>query len=330
MEKGICMEKKPGMKKRICFIATGGTIACSDSGNGLMPSLGAEGLAAAVPEAGELCSIDFVQLMQLDSSNLTPAHWQGIAGAVADRHDAYDGFVISHGTDTMAYTAAALYYMLENVNVPVVLTGSQLPMEHPETDAKRNLLTAFHAAASGRAGVFLAFDGHVLFGDSAKKLYSKDFHAFHSINRPEAGELDFAAGKMVWHQPDCPPAGSFRLHRQLDDRVMVLKLLPGTSPELLRLAVDAGYRGIILESFGAGGVPTDESPLSLLPMVDYAISKGVVLVCTTQCIYDGVHLETYEVGVRAMQHGVISGGTATVEALAVKLMLALGEGRDLT
>ena len=214
--------------------------------------------------------------------------------------------------------------------MPVVLTGSQLPMEHPETDAKRNLLTAFHAAASGRAGVFLAFDGHVLFGDSAKKLYSKDFHAFHSINRPEAGELDFAAGKMVWHQPDCPPAGSFRLHRQLDDRVMVLKLLPGTSPELLRLAVDAGYRGIILESFGAGGVPTDESPLSLLPMVDYAISKGVVLVCTTQCIYDGVHLETYEVGVRAMQHGVISGGTATVEALAVKLMLALGEGRDLT
>ena len=109
-----------------------------------------------------------------------------------------------------------------------------------------------------------------------------------------------------------------------------MKLLPGTSPELLRLAVDAGYRGIILESFGAGGVPTDESPLSFLPMIDYAIRQGVVLVCTTQCIYDGVHLETYEVGVRAVQHGVISGGTATVEALAVKLMLALGEGRDLT
>ena len=317
------------MEKRICFIATGGTIASSDSGNGLMPSLGAEGLAAAIPDVKELCDIDFVQLMQLDSSNLTPAHWQMIAGAVAERYEAYDGFVISHGTDTMAYTAAALYYMLENVAKPVVLTGSQLPMEHPGTDAKRNLLTAFRAAVSGRAGVFLAFDGHVLFGDSAKKLYSKNFHAFHSINRTEAGELDITTGRLVWYQPACSPDGCFRLHRQLDDRVMVLKLLPGTSPELLRLAVDAGYRGIILETFGAGGGPTDESSHSFLPMIDYAIEKGVALVCTTQCLYDGVHLETYEVGVRAMQHGVISGGTATVEALAVKLMLALGEGRDL-
>ena len=316
------------MKKRICFIATGGTIASSDSGNGLMPSMQAEGLIAAVPELGALCHIDFVQLMQLDSSNLTPAHWQKIAGAVADRYEDYDGFVISHGTDTMAYTAAALYYMLENTAKPVVLTGSQLPMEHPETDARGNLLTAFHAAVSGRAGVFLAFDGHVIHGDSAKKMCSKDFHAFYSINRPEAGVLDIAAGRIAWQQPDCAPSGSFHLHSRLDDKVMVLKLLPGTSPELFKLAVDAGYRGIILETFGAGGVPTDESPHSFLPMIDYAIKKGVVLVCTTQCIYDGAHLETYEVGVRAMQHGVISGGTATVEALAARLMLALGEGRD--
>ncbi len=315
------------MKKNICFIATGGTIASSDSGNGLMPSMGVEGLIDSVPELGKLCSIDFVQLMQLDSSNLTPAHWQKIAGAVADRYADYDGFVISHGTDTMAYTAAALYYMLENTAKPVVLTGSQLPMENPGTDARGNLLTAFHAAVSGRGGVFLAFDGHVIHGDSAKKMCSKDFHAFYSINRPEAGAFDAAAGGISWNQPEEQPSGEFSPRLQLDDRVMVLKLLPGTSPELLRLAVDAGYRGIIIESFGAGGVPTDESPLSLLPVIDYAVQKGVVLVCTTQCVYDGAHLDTYEVGVRAMQHGVISGGSATVEALAARLMLALGEGR---
>lgn len=312
---------------RICFIATGGTIASSDSGNGLMPSLEAEGLAAAVPELAELCDMDFVQLMQLDSSNLTPRHWQEIAGAVADRRGDYDGFVISHGTDTMAYTAAALYYMLENIDKPVVLTGSQLPMGAPGTDAVRNLLTAFYAAVSGRAGVFLAFDGHILPGNSAKKMCSKNFHGFYSINQPEAGEFDFEVCKIKWSQPENKPAGDFKLHLQLDDRVMVFKLLPGTNPELLRLVVDAGYRGIIIESFGAGGVPTDESPLSLLPMLDYAIKKGVTLVCTTQCIHDGVHLETYEVGVRALQRGVISGGCNTVEALAVRLMLALGEGR---
>lgn len=312
---------------RICFIATGGTIASLDSGNGLMPSLGADGLVAAVSELAELCSMDFVQLMQLDSSNLTPRHWQEIAAAVADRRGDYDGFVISHGTDTMAYTAAALYYMLENIDKPVVLTGSQLPMGVPGTDAGRNLLTAFYAAASGRAGVFLAFDGHILPGNSARKMCSKNFHAFYSINQPEAGEFDFDACKIKWNQPENKPAGDFKLHLQLDDRVMVFKLLPGTNPELLRLVVDAGYRGIIIESFGAGGVPTDESPLSLLPMLDYAIKKGVTLVCTTQCVHDGVQLETYEVGVRAMQHGVISGGCATVEALAVRLMLALGEGR---
>lgn len=312
---------------RICFIATGGTIASSDQGNGLMPSLGADGLLASVPELAKLCSIDFVQLLQLDSSNLTPRHWQEIARAVAERRGDYDGFVVSHGTDTMAYTAAALYYMLENIDKPVVLTGSQLPMEASGTDAKRNLLTAFYAAVSGRAGVFLAFDGHVLPGSSAKKMCSKDFHAFYSINQPEAGEFDFEACQMQWHQPEKKPAGEFTLHAQLDDRVMVFKLLPGTNPELLRLVVDAGYKGIIIESFGAGGVPTDESPLSFLPMLDYAIKKGVTLVCTTQCVYDGVHLETYEVGVRAMQRGVLSGGSATVEALAVRLMLALGEGR---
>ena len=145
------------MRKKICFIATGGTIASSNQGNGFMPSMAAESLISAVPQLAAMCDIDFLQLLQLDSSNLVPQHWQKMAMAVISRYDDYDGFVISHGTDTMAYTAAALYYMLVNIGKPVVLTGSQLPMENPKTDAKGNLLTAFHTAVSGCPGVFLAF-----------------------------------------------------------------------------------------------------------------------------------------------------------------------------
>lgn len=318
------------MKKKLCFIATGGTIASCQTPHGLMPVLTGEGLAEAVPELAGLADMDFVQLMQLDSSNLSPDHWRQMAEAVLERYDQYEGFVISHGTDTMAYSAAALYYLLGRISKPVVLTGAQLPMGQEGSDAPGNLLTAVHVAVSGRGGVYLAFDRHVIHGNAAKKMYSKNFHAFYSINRPEAGYLPEGGSSICWEVeaeegPEIPVA---RMLPKLDDRVMVLRMLPGTRPELLKLLVDAGYKGIILESFGAGGVPSDESPLSLLPMLDYAAAKGVVLVCTTQCIFDGAHLETYEVGVQAMRHGVLSGEQSTVEALAVKLMIALGEGRD--
>ena len=311
--------------KKICFIATGGTIASSDSGHGFMPSMAAEGLVAAVPQLAELCQIDFIQLLQLDSSNLTPAHWQLMAHTVVDNYEDYDGFVISHGTDTMAYSAAALYYMLENIGKPVVFTGAQLPMENPATDAKGNLLVAFHAAISNHPGVYLAFAQHVIAGNVAKKMYSQEFRAFWSINQTEAAHWD--GNQLTWEWP-INQNGGFIPRLELNDKVMVLKLVPGTNPELLKMLTDMGYKGIILETFGAGGVPTDESPLSMLPAIDYAISKGVTLVCTTQCVYDGAHLETYEVGVRAMEHGVISGKQATVEALTVKLMLALAETSD--
>ena len=313
------------MRKKICFIATGGTIASSNQGNGFMPSMAAESLISAVPQLAAMCDIDFLQLLQLDSSNLVPQHWQKMAMAVISRYDDYDGFVISHGTDTMAYTAAALYYMLVNIGKPVVLTGSQLPMENPKTDAKGNLLTAFHTAVSGCPGVFLAFSSHVILGNAAKKMYSQEMRAFWSINQPEAAFWD--GEKLIWNEIPLP-AGPFHPIIDLDDRVMTLKLVPGTKPELLKMLADMGYKGIVLETFGAGGVPTDESPLSLLPAIDYAIRKGVTLVCTTQCTYDGVHLDTYEVGVRALQHGVLSGHRQTVEALVAKLMLALAASDD--
>ena len=321
MEKGICMEKKPGMKKRICFIATGGTIACSDSGNGLMPSLGAEGLAAAVPEAGELCSIDFVQLMQLDSSNLTPAHWQEIAGAVAERHDAYDGFVISHGTDTMAYTAAALYYMLENLQKPVIFTGSQLSLVEEGSDAPANLLLAMYGAVSSVPGVYLAFHNKLMQGNAAKKLCTENFDGFYSINVPDVAVLE--DGKIKWNISSdfIEPEKELKINTAIDTHVAVFEVFPGFNTDIIRMAVDSGCKGIVLKGYGAGNVPSEESGNSFLPAIDYAVEKGVKVVLTTQCIYDGTDLERYEVGASALRHGVISGGDLTVEAILAKLML---------
>ena len=311
-------------KKHICVLATGGTIASRPTPNGLMPALSGEDILAMVPDLRARCDIDCVQLLQLDSTNLQPEHWISMARAVAERRTQYDAFVITHGTDTMAYSAAALHYMLENIDRPVVLTGSQLPAGVPGTDAEQNLLTAFHAALGGRAGVYIAFGGRVMFGNDARKLCTMQLTAFGNINRPLAGR--FAGGRLTWLAEASAPAGTFRLHDQLDTRVGVLKIVPGLPPRMLEAFVDAGFRAVILEGYGLGGIPDQESPMNFLPAFQYAKDHGCRLVCTTQCTYDGVDMDSYEMGVRAQQLGVEPGGTLTTEALLCKLMIELAEG----
>ncbi|MCI7540060.1 MAG: asparaginase [Veillonellaceae bacterium] len=311
-------------KKHICVLATGGTIASRPTPNGLMPALSGEDILAMVPDLRARCDIDCVQLLQLDSTNLQPEHWIRMARAVAERRTQYDAFVITHGTDTMAYSAAALHYMLENIDCPVVLTGSQLPAGVPGTDAEQNLLTAFHAALGGRAGVYIAFGGRVMFGNDARKLCTMQLTAFGNINRPLAGR--FAGGRLTWLAEASAPAGTFRLHDQLDTRVGVLKIVPGLPPKMLEAFVDAGFRAVILEGYGLGGIPDQESPMNFLPAFQYAKDHGCRLVCTTQCTYDGVDMDSYEMGVRAQQLGVEPGGTLTTEALLCKLMIELAEG----
>lgn len=311
-------------KKHICVLATGGTIASRPTPNGLMPALSGEDILAMVPDLRARCDIDCVQLLQLDSTNLQPEHWIRMARAVAERRTQYDAFVITHGTDTMAYSAAALHYMLENIDCPVVFTGSQLPAGVPGTDAEQNLLTAFHAALGGRAGVYIAFGGRVMFGNDARKLCTMQLTAFGNINRPLAGR--FAGGRLTWLAEASAPAGTFRLHDQLDTRVGVLKIVPGLPPKMLEAFVDAGFRAVILEGYGLGGIPDQESPMNFLPAFQYAKDHGCRLVCTTQCTYDGVDMDSYEMGVRAQQLGVEPGGTLTTEALLCKLMIELAEG----
>ena len=298
--------------KKILLIATGGTIASRETAHGLRPALSGEDMRTAIGAAD--AAIEVIDLLSLDSTNIAPSHWQMIARRVADVRTDYDGFIITHGTDTMAYTAAALYYMLENIDRPVVLTGSQRPLGRDGSDAEQNLRLAYEAACSNFAGVCVAFGGRLIHGNAAKKMYSLADDAFRSIGR---AEIDLSA-------PSAPSA-PFRLHDALDERVAVIRLYPGMKPITIDAHIASGYRGIILEGYGCGSVPSDDAEESFLPSLDRARTRACTVVLTTQCIYDGADLSHYEVGVRAAQLGALSGGRLPIEALYARLMQRLAE-----
>ncbi len=323
------------MKKHICLLATGGTIACEKGADGLRPVLTGAELLRAAPELARCGEIDVIELCSLDSSNLLPMHWQRMAQAIAERCGQYDGFVLTHGTDTMGYTAGALYYMLRGIGVPVALTGSMLPLTAAGTDARANLRGAFAVAASGRAGVYQAFAGRVISGNAVKKVDSTARDAFRSIGRPQAGTFALADGALTWKVPeearteaakmDAGTQAVFAPQFALDERVAVVKLVPGAEPRLLTALADAGYRAVIIEGYGAGGVPTAASPKNFLPAIAALRARGVRIICATQCTTGGVHLDTYEMGVLAARCGAESAGDLPLEALVPKTMLALAQ-----
>lgn len=306
--------------KSILLISTGGTIASEQGPDGLIPAISGEKMVEMIPRLDGLCEIHCKEIMSLDSSNLQPHHWQEIAKVVEDEYDKYDGFVITHGTDTMAYTSAALSSMFINLAKPVVITGAQLPIEHPETDGKNNIFHAFRVANSNYPGVHLVFGDKVVSGKVAKKMHTKEFNAFYSVNEPY--EATIQRNGISWNKAPKLPLEEFKVKTNLDERVTLLKLLPGTSPDIMEYMIDKGYKGIVIEAFGAGGVPNDEN--SYLPVVKKALEKGIVVVCSTQCVYDGVDLNEYPIGILAARLGAISAESMTTEYATTRLMWALG------
>lgn len=308
--------------KKILMIGTGGTIASIPSEDGFVPGLDAKAMADMVPGLSELANIECLQLMDLDSSNIGPDHWQKMAQTIADNYDTYDGFVITHGTDTMAYTSAALSLMLHNCNKPVVITGAQLTMGEEGTDAKNNIYFSFETAASDVKGVCLAFGDKVIHGLRAKKMCTENFNGFWSVNEePMATVID---GYLVWNSKvgAATGEGEFYVDTKLEKMVAIVKITPGLSSDVLEYYLAKGYKGIILEGYGAGGVPNAD--INWLPEVEKLLKAGVRVICATQCLYDGVHLDRYPIGVLAKRLGAESGGMATVEVLLAKLMVELG------
>ena len=304
--------------KKILMLGTGGTIASVSSENGLVPALDGKTMVALVPELEGLCHIDYKHLLNLDSSNIAPKHWKIIANAIAENYDAYDGFVITHGTDTMAYSAAALSQMVSGCKKPVVFTGAQLPIGAEGTDAKDNVYHAFLTATSEAQGVCLTFGNVVIHGLYAKKMHSENFNGFCSINREPLATI--SDHKLNWTSFEGAGVDgeTFTINTKLEEKVAVVKLTPGLSPDILDFYLERGYKGVILESFGAGGVPNDEN--NWLPAVEKLIKNGVRVVCATQCTYDGVNLSVYPIGTLAKKLGAESAEKLTIEASLVKLM----------
>ena len=320
--------------KRILLIATGGTIASLEDGNGLAPGLTGEQLAQAVPQIDGLCKLDVIQAMNIDSTNMRPANWLTIAKAIRDGYDGHDGFVVLHGTDTMSYTAAALSYLVQDSPKPIVLTGSQQPMGNPFTDAKLNLYQSLLYATDDRSrDVSIVFGGKVIAGTRARKQRTMSFNAFSSVNFPSLAYIRnnrIIGGRIASESAATKEAtGEPTFFTALNERVCVLKLTPGLTPRIFRL-LQPDYDGIILETFGIGGVPelgADDQPFQQA-IFDW-VDSGRTVVMTTQVPEEGMDLGVYEVGRAYAEHpGILKGGDMTTEALVAKTMWALGQSKD--
>ena len=314
--------------RRILMLATGGTIASKESGQGLSPAISSEEILSYVPAIGDLCRVEAVQLMNLDSTNVGPGHWLKIAGAVRERYDDYDGFVITHGTDTMAYTAAALSYLIQDSPKPIVITGSQKSIALNDTDARRNLYDSFLYAADKQShDVSLVFDGRVILGTRARKERSKSFNAFSCVDYPERAVI--RDGKLIRYL--VPRAYAYGaepvFYDRLEDRVLLLTLIPGMGAEALRLLKDS-YQAVILQSFGVGGLPGGGSG-PLAQAVAEWLAGGKIIVMMTQVPYEGSDMSVYQVGQQVKEKfSLIEAYNMTLEAATAKLMWVLGQTRD--
>lgn len=318
------MEKS---RKRILVIGTGGTIACKQTENGLKPVLSSEELIRYVPEAREFCEVESVQAFNIDSTNIQAGHWVKIAELVEKNYENYDGFVVCHGTDTMAYTAAALSYLIQNSPKPVTITGAQKPMGVETTDAKTNLLDSLRFTADDRAaGVNVVFAGKVIAGARARKVQSKSYNAFESINFPYIAIVQEDRVLFYLNNKE-ETAEGVTFFRSLNPKVGVLKLIPSMDVSVLDCMAKL-HDGIIVESFGVGGLP-NEGDASFQRAIQKWMEKGKIFIVATQVANEGSNMSIYEVGKKAKQQlGLLETYDMTLEAAVAKLMWILEITKD--
>ena len=311
--------------RKLLLIATGGTIASDHGETGLTPMLGAGALLTHVPKIQDMYKVDAVQPVNLDSTNMRPADWLTIAGCIRKYYDLYDGFVVAHGTDTMAYTASALSYLIQSSPKPIALTGAQKSIVTEDTDARINLYDAFAYAADRRShGVSIVFDGRVITGTRARKIRTKSRNAFESVDFPCLAMI--RDGRIFRYIPEEKPE-KCRFFDVIEPGVASLKLTPGLGADVLD-ALRNCLNALVVESFGVGGVPNLEEG-GLLTAIRRWRDEDKIVAVTTQVPYEGSDMAVYEVGRRALSEGgVLEAYTMTPETAVVKLMWILGQTRD--
>ncbi|GAB3181892.1 asparaginase [Telluribacter humicola] len=320
----------------VLVIYTGGTLGMvfESKGRQLVP-FDFEHIIDKVPEIRRLdFEITFLTLTEpIDSSNMKPALWVEIAQIIYNHYTQYDSFVILHGTDTMAYTASALSYLLENLKKPVILTGAQLPIGVARSDARENFITALEiAAATNEQGypiiseVCIYFNSVLLRGNRAKKQESSDFNAFHSQNYPHLAKAGVRIEYNFPYIAAYQPGSTLRLNTKLDRNVTFLKLFPGICRKVVSSILEIeGLKGVVIETFGAGNAPTDYWFLEELRM---AIDRGLILYNVSQCEGGRVTQGQYQTSKYLEQIGVVSGSDITAEAAITKMMYVFGKELD--
>ena len=319
-----CVERVKTMKK-ILLIATGGTIASHSGKEGLIPAMQAEELLKCVPEVFEICVPSAIQIYNIDSTNVTPGHWIKLAETIRENYDQYDGFVVCHGTDTMSYTAAMLSYMVQHSPKPIVFTGSQQPIDKEDTDGRINLRDSFlYATSENASDVVIVFQGKVIAGTRAKKVRTKSFNAFTSVDFPNLAVI--RDGRIIQYITK-PKAEQPEFYLDLNEKVALLTLTPGVKGELL----DAYFRlhdAVVLSGYGTGGIPEGEY-YGFYETIEGWERKGKTLVVTTQVQQEGSDMDVYRVG-RGLKNrfDLLESYSMTYESIITKLMWVLAQTKE--
>ena len=314
--------KRKFSAKKILIISTGGTFNCIQTDEGLLPEFNENELRKRLQPVTSECELTFENLLNIDSANILPKHWKMIADCINKYYKSQDGIVIIHGTDTLAYTSSMLSHMLKGIPIPVVITGSQLSIINPVADALENMRIAIYMAKNNYPGVFVAFNRKIMLAKCVSKTHSKSFNAFESINCGNVAEVN-SYGIQVDEKlvPKVDPF--FRVKSNFCEKVFLLKITPGLSPDIIDYLIEKEYKGIIIESYGLGGLPTEKDN-DFISKCKEAIEKGIKIIVLSQCTYDGVDLNVYETGMKTKEMGIISMPLATKEYAYTRLMWELG------